>query len=92
MAALKNDYRTASLAPADRALLDYAYDLTVKPDRVSRDQLERLRSFGFNEKAILEIVHIIGFFNYINRVADALGIDPEPESVDSESSALGVQS
>lgn len=34
---------------------------------------------GFDDVAILEMAHIAGFFNYINRVADALGVDPEPE-------------
>ncbi len=41
------------------------------------DDLEPLRSAGLSEGAILEAVHVIGYFNHINRVADALGVDPE---------------
>ena len=90
--ALKDDYRKAPLSPAERALLDYAYGLTVEPEGPTRDHLEHLRSFGFDEKAMLEIVQIIAYFNYINRVAQALGVDPEPEWVDSKVSGLGIQS
>jgi alkylhydroperoxidase family enzyme len=43
------------------------------------EDLTHLRRHGFPDEAILEIVHIVGYFNYINRVADALGVDPEPE-------------
>lgn len=73
------DYRGADLTAADRAMLDFAHKLTRSPSDMSRKDLERLRGHGFNDEAILEVVHITGFFNYINRVADALGVDPEPE-------------
>ncbi|MFQ5739758.1 MAG: peroxidase-related enzyme [Acidobacteriota bacterium] len=77
--ALKADYTKADLNPADRAMLDFSVKLTRHPDRMNDRDVERLRAHGFADEEILEIVHIIGYFNYINRVADALGVDPEPE-------------
>jgi len=44
---------------------------------MTREDLAPLRAAGLDEGAILEAVHVIGYFNHINRVADALGVDPE---------------
>lgn len=41
------------------------------------EDLDGLRAVGFDDGQILEVVHVIGYFNHINRVADALGVDPE---------------
>lgn len=41
------------------------------------DDIERLRRSGFDDRGIHDAVQIIGFFNYITRVADALGVEPE---------------
>lgn len=79
VAAVKDDFRSAPLGDADRAMLDFAAKLTAAPAKMQPEDLEVLRSHGFDDEALLEIVHITGFFNYINRVADALGVDPEPE-------------
>lgn len=73
------DYRSAPLTAAEREMLDFAVKLTRTPSQMGPADLERLRSHGWDDGAILEIVHIVGYFNYINRVADALGVDPEPE-------------
>ena len=77
--AVKTDFRKAPLSDADRAMLEFAEKLTLTPSRMAPEDLDRLRDHGFDDAAILEIVHIVGYFNYINRVADALGVDPEPE-------------
>ena len=79
MRAVKEDYRRADLRPVDRAMLDFAVKLTRRPQAMNRGDLNGLRMHGLGDEAILEIVHIAGFFNYINRVADALGVDLEPE-------------
>ena len=71
------DYRTAELDPADRALCDYAAKLTVAPGAVGADDLQPLRAAGFDEGAITVAVQVISYFNYINRVADGLGVDAE---------------
>jgi len=74
-----DDYRRAELAPEDRAMLDFAGKLTLAPGEMDERDLEPLRRQGFDDHAIHDIVQITGLFNYYNRVADGLGIDPEPE-------------
>jgi uncharacterized peroxidase-related enzyme len=72
--ALQADYRTAPIADEDRAMLDYVAQLTRDATRISPQDHERLRANGFDDKAILQITLIASWFNYINRVADALGV------------------
>ncbi len=72
--ALREDYRKAPLSAADRAMLDYAVQLTKDATRIRREDLGRLHAAGFDDKAILQITLIAAWFNYINRVADALGV------------------
>ena len=74
MAAIRVDYRTANLNAADRAMLDYVATLTRRPVDVQRDDVEHLRAVGFDDTAILQINLIASWFNYINRVADGLGV------------------
>ncbi len=73
-AAIKSDYKTAELVPADRAMLDYAHRLTLDPASLGRADVELLRDHGFDDQAILQINLIASWFNYINRVADGLGV------------------
>lgn len=83
MAAVRNDYReappAAELTEADRAMLDFAVKLTRDSRSATREDLDTLRAAGFSDAAIHDIVQITGFFAYYNRLADGLGIDPEPE-------------
>lgn len=74
MAALRVDYRTASLNAADRAMLEYVTTLTKQPVAVRQSDVEGLRAVGFDDTAILQINLIASWFNYINRVADGLGV------------------
>ena len=69
-----NDYENAPLSPADRAMLDYAGVVTKDATRVHPPDLDRLRAHGFDDRAILQITLLAAWFNYINRVADALGV------------------
>jgi len=71
---LQDDYTSAPLSEQDRAMLDYVVQLTKDATRISRDDHERLRAVGFDDKGILQITLIASWFNYINRVADALGV------------------
>lgn len=71
---LKQDYRTADLAPADRVMLDYVVQLTKDATKITPDDHDRLRSVGFDDQGILQITLIASWFNYINRVADSLGV------------------
>jgi uncharacterized peroxidase-related enzyme len=73
-AALRRDYRTATVNDQERAMLDYVATLTLSPAQISPDDLKRLRHVGFEDQAILQINLIASWFNYINRVADGLGV------------------
>jgi uncharacterized peroxidase-related enzyme len=72
--AIRRDYRTAPLDATDRAMLEYVVKVTVDATRVSREDHARLREAGFDDRGILQITLIAAWFNYINRVADALGV------------------
>jgi uncharacterized peroxidase-related enzyme len=72
--ALQADYENAPLSEQDRRMLDYVVQLTKDATRISRDDHARLREVGFDDQGILQITLIASWFNYINRVADALGV------------------
>jgi alkylhydroperoxidase family enzyme len=65
---------TAPVSEQDRTMLEYVIKLTKDATRVAPADHERLRAVGFDDRAILQITLIASWFNYINRVADALGI------------------
>ena len=73
-AALRRDYTQANLSPADRAMLDYVAQLTRHAWKTTPEDLDQLRRAGFDDRAILQINLIASWFNYINRVADGLGV------------------
>lgn len=75
--ALQEDYRSAPISEADRVMLDYVWQITKDATRISRQDHERLQANGFDDRAILQITLIASWFNYINRVADALGVGRE---------------
>lgn len=72
--ALRDDFRRADLAPADRAMLEYVDQLTRDATRIAPADVDRLRDAGFDDRAILQITALASWFNYINRMADALGV------------------
>jgi uncharacterized peroxidase-related enzyme len=74
---LVEDYENAALSEADRAMLDYVTQLTKDATRITPEDHARLRSVGFDDRGILQITLIASWFNYINRVADALGVGRE---------------
>jgi uncharacterized peroxidase-related enzyme len=71
------NWREAPLTPADRALCAFAAKLTHDQHKMLPRDLETLRSHSFSDRAIHDAVQIIGFFNYITRIADALGVEQE---------------
>jgi uncharacterized peroxidase-related enzyme len=75
--ALKRDYTTAPITEQERVMLDYVVKLTKDATKVWRDDHDRLRAAGFDDKGILQITLIASWFNYINRVADSLGVGRE---------------
>ena len=74
VAALEDDYRNAPISEQEKVMLDYVVQITRDATRVSPAHHERLRAVGFDDKGILQITLIASWFNYINRVADALGV------------------
>ena len=72
--ALRRDYKTAPISEQDRVMLDYVFQLTKDATKISREDHKTLHAAGFDDKAILQITLIASWFNYINRVADALGV------------------
>jgi uncharacterized peroxidase-related enzyme len=72
--ALQDDYKTAPITEQDRKMLDFVVKLTRDATQISRQDHEELRGVGFDDQGILQITLIASWFNYINRVADALGV------------------
>lgn len=76
---VKQNYLHANLPPRSKALAKFAELATRTPSAVRKQDVETLRKHGLSDRDILDAVEVIAYFNYFNRVADALGIDPEPE-------------
>lgn len=77
MERLKAGEADAALGPADRAMLAYAEKLTREPDRVTSADVEALREAGFTDAAVLDICQVAAYFNFVNRLADGLGVELE---------------
>ena len=72
------DYRKAPLEEADRSICDYAIKLTLAPGEMSAEDIEAARAGGNNDELIVVATQVISFINYTSRVANALGVEPEP--------------
>jgi uncharacterized peroxidase-related enzyme len=79
---LADDYTKAPLDARDRAMLDFAVKLTRDAVLVTKRDHDALRTAGFDELGILQITLIASFFNYVNRVADALGVGRHEDGSD----------
>ena len=77
MAAIEADWRTAALSPKRLAMLRYAVKLTLTPAEMNKADTEALRAAGFSDRDILDIVEVVGYYAYANRIADGLGVEPE---------------
>ncbi len=73
--ALLADYSQSGLAGEDQAMLEFAVKLTLEPAAVDRNDVEGLRDVGFDDEEILSIVLITGLVNFMNRLAQGLGVD-----------------
>ena len=71
------DWRTAGLDDATTALLDFAEKLTRECAAVGREDVDLLRSHGFDDRGISSCVQVVAYFNYINRIAEGLGVAME---------------
>ena len=72
--ALQQDYRTAPITGQERVMLDYVVKMTKDATKCSPADHDALRAVGFDDRGIVQITLIAAWFNYINRVADALGV------------------
>ena len=77
MNALADDWRTADLAPSDRLLCELAERLARDSQSVTGAEITRLQDAGLSDPAIHDAVQVIAYFSYINRIADALGVEAE---------------
>ena len=77
--AIALDYREANIAARDRVLLDYAVALSCEPGERTQADVERLREYGFDDKAILRLTGMAGLICAVNRVATGLGVPLEPD-------------
>ena len=75
--ALARDHREADLEVEDGAMLDYAVKLTLTPGEMGDGDVERLSEAGFDPAAVLDICQVVSYFNYVNRMADGLGVELE---------------
>ena len=74
---LKSDWRQAELEEGDRAMLEYVEKLTVRPWDMVEEDVKALRQVGFSDTAILDINQVSGYYAYVNRLADGLGVKLE---------------
>ena len=74
---IAQDWRQAGLSAGDQALCSYAEKLTRTPHGMTDADVAALRRHGFNDRSIHDATQVIAYFNYINRIADALDVDME---------------
>jgi uncharacterized peroxidase-related enzyme len=79
---MATDYRQADLPASDRAMLDYVTKVTHRPRDVTGDDVAELREVGFDDRAIHDICAITAYFAFVNRIADGLGVELEPNHQD----------
>ncbi len=88
--AIRTDCTTAPIAPAERVLLDYAVKLTREPWNMQREDVERLRSAGWSDAAILDLVVVAAYYSFVNRIAEGLGVELEPRWGQARPAALSA--
>ncbi len=75
MEQIKADWRKLDLSPAERAMLEFCEKLTLTPSSMTRQDTDRLREEGWTDRDILDITQVCAYFNYRDRMADALGVE-----------------
>jgi uncharacterized peroxidase-related enzyme len=72
------------MEPRERAMLTFAYKLNFQPGKVDRYDADALRAAGFDDRGVLDIVLVVSLFNFMNRLADGLGVEPSPQFVEAK--------
>lgn len=78
---MAGDYESAPIDAADKVMLRYVDKLTRTPAKMTREDVTTLIEAGFSEAAVLDICQVAGYFAFVNRLADGLGVDLEPPEV-----------
>lgn len=79
VSAVADDPDNVELNQLRRAMVDYALKLTRAPQSVTRDDLDPLRDAGMTDCGIHDLASVVAYFNFVNRLALGLGVEPEPE-------------
>ena len=74
---IAENWKDSSLSEQQKAICYFAEKLTLNPGNIDENDIKKVKKYGYSDKEISEIVQIISYFNYINRVADGLGLEPE---------------
>lgn len=77
---LVTDYSTADITDFEKQMLGYARMITIELNKIDSDYIAGLKSAGFTEENLHDIVQVASYFNYVNRLADALGVELEEEA------------
>lgn len=81
VAQVAEDYRQADVSDREQAMLDYGVKLTREPANVSESDVETLRSAGFSDRDVLDITLITSYFNFVNRIAEGLGVEVTDDEI-----------
>jgi uncharacterized peroxidase-related enzyme len=84
-------WRELELSPRDRALCRVADKLSGTPTRMVQDDWRPLRDLGFDDRACLEVAHIVGIFNYLTRLADGLGLQLDRATAEASRSGVALK-
>lgn len=76
-ATMRENFRDHQLSDAERAMLEFAEQLTTSPEADHASSVQKLKSLAFTEEAILHITLVIAYFNFVNRIANGLGVHLE---------------
>ena len=80
---IEDDWQTAGLSQKREAMLRYSLKLTESPVDMVRADVDALREVGFGDAEILAIAELVGYYAYVNRIADGLGVELEEDSGES---------
>ena len=77
LAEIDVDWTTSAASDKRKAMLAYAVKLTADPGHMVRSDVEALRAAGFTDRDVLDIAEVVGYYAYVNRIADGLGVEVE---------------
>ncbi len=77
IAQIAEDYTSAEISDAEMAMLGFVAKLTHEPWEMTAEDTEILREHDFDDLAIHDITQVAAYFNYVNRIADGLGVELE---------------